>query len=554
MNIEIPGIGIVQVPDNVEPEVVRKAARRFMEKQRIAALSSEIAQEQGAMGATLIGAGKSFTDIGRGAQDLFYRATGDDEARAELQQLQEKDERTYGPLKREYPIATAVGESAPYVGAGGAIGAGMRGAGLAARLAPNLAAQGAGGAAVGGLTYAPTMEERGTNALIEGALSTGGEALGRVLSRIYRPGMASRSQSALDLAAEAENLGYRVRPASRLTSESTKNVIEGGMEALPGSAQVFDALSAQNQATYNRQVAQAIGENTDELTGEVLDSAQTRMGEVFNRVLSKDIDIALDDDFFERVIDIDNNRIRPMLLPPEDPIKRIIDNAYEMLEKEVVTGKELHVQQSRLGKAARAELRKPQSDPEKAFALFDLQQSLLDLAQRSIPAEDAELLQQTRQQYRHFSNLLGSKAIDAVSGDVDAGRLGRFLETRDRHGYLLDNDRSPFYQGTRFLHRVQPPLRTSGTAERSYMGDVLKTAGLGIAGGLGTGYVSGEDMLQHAGLGAGTTLASMIVAPNLMARAYLRPAMSRWLTSSPGLFSEQALRAGSMAAPRGLLE
>lgn len=63
--------------------------------------------------AFLIGAGRTTDRLGKGAQQLYYGATGDQKAQAQLKAQAEEEDRLYKPLQDAHPIATGLGESLP---------------------------------------------------------------------------------------------------------------------------------------------------------------------------------------------------------------------------------------------------------------------------------------------------------------------------------------------------------------------------------------------------------------------------------------------------------
>lgn len=490
------------------------------------------AEETGTLEAGLIGAGKVANDLVTGVQDLYYRATGDDESRTALQAEQESNRGAYDALRQAHPIATAVGESVPYVAGGLGTGAAMRGVG---GLAANLGAQGATGATLGGLGYADTMAERGINAMVEGALGAGGEALGRVGARMMHPGVPKARGPAVDTVARGESAGYQALPSAGYDSKALRQTVEGGLQATPGGSYVMDAVHGGNQEIFNKSVTQAIGELDEPvLTAGVIDKAYRRIGGVFDDVLSADARIDLGgDDLLSRVVDIDDNQIS-YLIGKEDPLRAVVDRTYKMLEKGAVTGKELHAQQSKLGSAARAAINSPTVPSEVGLALFDLQHALLEAAEQSVGPQKAAALREARAQYRNLSNVVGGRAVNSVTGDVSAPKLAGVLERKDKLGYLRGQNKTPMYEGARFMGRFQRELPTSGTAERSWLGDALKYGAGGAIGGGAT--------LDSPVEGAGAGLAAGIVAPNLLARAYLSPVMRKWLTSQASPLTQQTLR------------
>ena len=82
--------------------------------------------KEGALESLLIGTGRTFDQIGKGVQQLYYGVTGNHEAQDELaKQAQDENER-YAQLQKAHPIATGIGESLPSMalagGGGGTLG------------------------------------------------------------------------------------------------------------------------------------------------------------------------------------------------------------------------------------------------------------------------------------------------------------------------------------------------------------------------------------------------------------------------------------------------
>ena len=69
----------------------------------------------GAGESMLIGAGKTLTDIGRGAQKLYYGATDNEQALAELKAKAAEEQGWYDQLSQENPWSTMAGEMLPYL-------------------------------------------------------------------------------------------------------------------------------------------------------------------------------------------------------------------------------------------------------------------------------------------------------------------------------------------------------------------------------------------------------------------------------------------------------
>jgi len=61
----------------------------------------------------LIGAGRTFDRIGKGMQQLYYGARGDEKALTALADSAKEDDRVYKPLQEARPFATGIGEAVP---------------------------------------------------------------------------------------------------------------------------------------------------------------------------------------------------------------------------------------------------------------------------------------------------------------------------------------------------------------------------------------------------------------------------------------------------------
>lgn len=137
----------------------------------------EVPFEDPGLGQTLlIGAGRTFDRIGKGAQQLYYGATGDEKALADLKARAESDDAAYAPLRKARPFAAGVGESLPSLALPG---------GGAATLWGNVARMGAAGAIPGMLEYG-SIDDR----LTRGATGFAAGASIPVLGAAFKTGKA----------------------------------------------------------------------------------------------------------------------------------------------------------------------------------------------------------------------------------------------------------------------------------------------------------------------------------------------------------------------------
>ncbi len=488
------------------------------------------AEETGTVGALGKGAWHTVSQVGRGVGNLF--------APGEPFTMSPEDQAAYAALQQEHPIATAVGESAPYMVGGLGAGMALRGAGLAA----NVMGQGAVGGALG-VSQPGTAGERLERGAIDAALGAGGEVVGRGIGRVFAPRMNAARGNLADTLGQAEDVGYNVLPSTRMPgAQNLRQTIEGKLEATPGGSMAMNKKLQGNQALLNTHAAEAIGENADEVSSPVLAHARKRIGGVFNRLMTRDRPVPVDDALRVQIAQIEDEAINPFVRGEADPIGAAVERLRKHLADGSIDAKTLMSIQSRLGKQGRQALRGESSNPDLGHGLLDIQDALLEQAGRAMKPDEIELFSTARQQYKALSNLQSGLITDPVSGDVSAAKLANFLQRRDRVGFTEGGNRSDLYTGTRLLGRAQKKLGTSGTAERM--------SGLGTIGGL-IGY-AGADENELLGA-AGGALAGA-AAPYALARAYLSPAMRNMFTRAPGFAEQQATRAvgltGAQMAPQ----
>jgi len=509
-------------------------------RREMAQTEKSVADDVGPLQAGLISAGRGFVELGRGAKELFGGKVKRDTV----------EEEAYRKLREKYPLVTAIGEGAPFIAAGGAVGATGRGLGLAA----NMARQARIGGALG-LTMPGTPEERVARGATEAALGAGGEALGRAVTLI--PGLGGlgmrevRDPVTRRIINRGRELGFVVLPSSHVQGRLTRQVIEGGLESTPGGAMLFDDIASRNQEVASRILADAIGADPNSVAGgiseNVLDSAFKNADEGFGRLMSPEVSVPIDDDLLEGVIRIADDRVAPLIAGPEDPVKRSVDNALRFFERHFDDGMpadKVQAQISRLGYVARSQMR---SNPELGRALWEIQDELLRSVRRALPPEQAAELGQVRARYRNLLFLSEGKAVDPQTGAINWQTLANAIERGDKRGWKRGQNQSDFYDTVRLLARVQPPLKSPGTAERSWMGRALATGTVGAAGGYG--YDADiQGMLGGAAFGG----IGSIAAPWMFGRAYLNPMIQNYMRGVANPLVETMARTGGLGAAQSM--
>lgn len=207
----------------------------------------------------LIGAGRTFDRVGKGMQQLYYGATDNDAAQAQLKAQVESDDAAYAPLKEARPWATGIGEAGPSMVLPG---------GGAATLLGNAGRMALAGAIPNALEYG-SLSERAQRGAV-------GAASGAVL-----PVVGAGAKTAWSLAEPLFNKGRETisgRVLNRVAGDSAPGVInrlKGAAEMVPGSAPTA-AQVAENGgiAALERQAAAA---NPTAYTERAMQQASARL-------------------------------------------------------------------------------------------------------------------------------------------------------------------------------------------------------------------------------------------------------------------------------------
>lgn len=461
----------------------------------------------GPIDAALIGAGRAFTQLGRGIGGVFGLDVGVDKGA----------DQAYAALQNARPIATAIGESAPYMAAGGLAGAGARSLGSAA-----LRQSAAGGTV--GVSMPGSLEERAHRAALDAGLGAAGEVGGRYLARLGGLGLKKAGNATQDIVRDARELGFRVLPSSTADSKILRQVVEGGLESTPGGASVFDRIASHNADRLAKLTGDAIGIDrpVTEISADVIDEAFDKAGAKFSRLMSRTLKVPVTDDMLDRIIAIDTDRVAPMIAGPADPVRVAVDRTLDFFERNFekgISASEIQAQSSKLGRTATTAMR---TNPELGMALFDIQEALLDAARARMGKESAKAFDNVRGQYRALKLLTDGRNVDPATGAIRVGSLSNTMQRKDFKGFGRGKNQGAWYKAVKFLARVQPPLKSSGTAERSQLQRMLQSGTTpATAGAGGFGYLTGGPI--------GAVIAPTVGA-NLAARAYVSPVAENWLT------------------------
>lgn len=272
--------------------------RRAMQQEEREASNKEwvdgmMSTDEGFVENARIAVGRGFSNVKDGAVDLYNRATGNDEAVAEMDQRRSVDDAGWGRFKGENPVTATVGEfvgeaaaTLPLgMGAAGAVGkaTGMGTASLTARQSALLAAS--EGAVADSIATRGDAEERLKAGLISGA--TGGIAdawmtkAGRALARrsarksYLKEGIADEEryiQRTIDQV-EADG-GYRLDAADASGRETVLDARDRARALDSNEMRKFEAVQERDIAEQARDFAdgtQGINRAPEEIADDLKD-------------------------------------------------------------------------------------------------------------------------------------------------------------------------------------------------------------------------------------------------------------------------------------------
>jgi hypothetical protein len=462
----------------------RKAAEaRFGETLR------EQAESYNPVEAALIGAGKTFTDIGRAIPGLLGADVDTRQA--------EQEQALYDPLREAAPTATMLGEMAPYLatapigGSAGAAGATARGlAGLAGKaglqgaqrfatgagsqallgtgrgLAGRVGEQAAIGTGLGAVSAPPG--QAGTGAGLGGAIGGAFPLLGRGAGAL-----AGRARGAVQAAREAGKAGVPLTLGQRIGSNLITK-LEEVYSRVPGLGSAFEGVKKGQQRAINRMAAESVGETADEVTSEVLGRAATRIGNDFDEVIAGD-PFQFTRGFMQTARELRRTMADELYEAPftTRQLNKILVRAKA---GGLMTANEYKKLNTRVGKKLAGQL---DSDERDALMLF--KDALDDMIGQQMSPSRLQRWNQARDQWRNLRTL--EKVTDVEAGIVSGPKLANVLQKKSPRTFGTATD--PLSRAGQYGRRLRPevPNPGSGSAIIPWLG----------AGALASGAFAGEQ-------------------------------------------------------------
>jgi hypothetical protein len=445
-------------------------------------MARDMKAEYGPLDAAMVAAGKATSRLGQGIEQLYYKATGDQQGEARLQSEVDEENRLYKPLQQARPIATGVGEALPMlaVTVGGTTALAMAGRSALAAAVPEALSHG-------------TMAERAGRAGVAGAGGAIGSLGGQAVTRLLRPAGTGAAAVGDDALHAAQRLGYHVTPGQATQNPAMMN-FENYLSRSPGSAGRMQAVHTANQQALNRAGARAMGQNADELSEGVMNAARTQLGDEFQRLQQITGPDMARPEFMQALIRVDGANVARGPYASER-IAREVDRALDLAAQGQIGGRAYREIHTELASASTAAFRS--GDSTLGQALRTIRESLDDAARDSLGQGDRQAWDTVRRQWDAYKVLSKGNTVEA--GNVSAARVASKLRSDPR-----------FRTGQ----------RQGELADIGRVGEAFKSVPNPNSGNLTQQMLYGNPL---SGI-------PMMVGNNIAARAYMSPLGQRYMT------------------------
>jgi len=413
-----------QIPDSELMQIVENDQAQMGERNLSGSLNifgNDVSVPKG-LETAMIGAGKQLTDYGRNIADLYYSATGDDQASQEMRSNQAIEQQYYDNLKAARPGQTMVGEMLPALST--------------IPLSGGLLTQAGIGSSLGMIDNQNAVE----GALSGASWAVGGNMVGRMAPRVFNmiSGTASRNRALQKsiqsgqqrLIDRADELGYTLTPGMRTQNKAFKQIEQSARQS-PFTSGLTEAGEEMNQKLLNKAALESIGEVGEEIRGDAFARAADRIGKVYDDV-AKGVDS----------VPVDSRTLAETMENMSTEGEMFFRNyfkKYPGLELGKLTGKEFNKISTKLNKDIRGAFA---NNPNIAEDLIEAQLLLNKSLQKAAP-DAADALRVAGTQWKNLKALEKGKAV--TNGNVNPQTLGNNLTRIDKGGFFRDRNTSDYY-------------------------------------------------------------------------------------------------------------
>lgn len=330
-------------------------------------------------------------------------------------------------------------------------------------------------------------------------------------ARMVTPSPADPARAAAIQTLEREGVGALT--AGQRTGSNRVRWIEDATAMVPGGGGRATAMQTQAAEQFTRAALRRAGINADRATTRVMDQAFDAIGREYNRfaignnLTPNPMVAARIQRHADRYESLTPNGMQVGL------VRSVSDDIANRIATNGMSGQEYLAARSNISRAAR-ELK---SNPQASRALNELVETLDAHLVRSAPQGMRQrLANEIRDRNTRYRNLLAiedaasAAGEGATSGLISPALLRTAVKKQNKREYV--RGRHPMADLARSGSQVLTPLKSSGTAERSYAQGVVSAPGA-VIGGVGGGSIEGALIG-----GAAPWLARAATARGLMSR------------------------------------
>jgi hypothetical protein len=449
------------------------------------------AQDMNTLQSMIVGTGRMFNKADAGIRQPLYAlgaALDIPEAQAKSAELtadQAEQRRLYGPLQKEHPLATGIGESLPFFAV--PVGGAATTVGTMGRMAVPGILQGL-------LSYGD-IGERAKEAGELGVAGGVGGAVVRALGKVISPAVGAAWRAVnpeIDrLAGIAKSYGIDLTPAQAGGGKFWQG-LESAFDTIPYTVGKQAAIKDTQQVSFNKALLDKLGVSAERATPDVLSDAATQIGARLDAG-TVGIPVPITANIVAQVDNIERNFLKRLTDVGKVKVSNIVDDIKNA--GPVIDGAQYKLWTEDLAAAARAS-----GDTKTSNALYGLRKLLDDAYKASAPADKQALYMEGRQQYKTLLTIQDAlEKSRNVVGDIPAKPFYASVQQfnanvpRGGGGEVADIARA----GRQFL---TDPINNSGTPIRTAFTNLLTSGGLGGLGASGAA-MTGQDPMQGFAMG-----------------------------------------------------
>lgn len=391
----------------------------------------------------------------------------------------------------------------------GGFSLGAPGGGMMANAATRISGGAIQGAAITGLV---NPDDALAGAAIGGAIPVVGKLAGEAGKAIGKSFTASPEVA--QLAQKAKSLGIDI-PADRLANSKMLDATAASLNYVPFSGRIATETKMNNQ--IKTALSNTFGENTDNLSKDLIAKTQAKLGQGFDDFLTKN-KVTVDQQLLG---DLQGNLTKAKNELSADNYKIIENQVKDLLGKidnGSIDGQAAYNVKKTLDRLGRG-------NGNEAFHAKQVRDSLMNSVLRSTTPDEASAFTALKRQYANLKTV-EKLAGNTAEGDISMARLGN-LDSRNPEVSDIAKIAATFAKGRESPH---------GAMQRIAMGGGVTALGGGLAAGVAAPVVAGLT---------GGRLANMALNSAMMKKFILAQPTAKQF--SLGLLGKPVVRAGLLA-------